>query len=580
MFTEKKGIPTTFLMSLVALLILLFSGCALQRGNNAGRINGVNIPRQDFMNSLRGHFTGFVLEKDRIPDEQEKKELFQKTWRDITIHIILKDYFRKYKIQVSQQEVIDTLLTNIPRSMRRAAVFQVNGTFSKSLYTQSLLKDTPQNLAWLRRHFFEYYVPLAKLKIELQRDINVDKSKLMQIHKILSCQADIAWISFDYQNLKVTISQAEVESYYNSHLKDYLIKPHARVAWVSLPVFLTDEDYSRARTKIDSIYTLIKNGAPFGFLASELSEAPSAENKGETGFVAMDSLHPSVKQKIDNLKTGEFTAPLELEQSWVMYQLLERTKTMVKLSEIVINIVPGANTKQNAKNRAIRLRDLALELGLDKAASEMDYICNASGEIDKDSVWLTDKLLSGYIFDRILTQRKGALLEPIYSNQLQAWLVCEVLELQPFEYQPLLEVNDSIVARLRKEKQMNYALAEAANWSKKNSPNLLAAAKAQNLPFVQMNKMTVKTPYDGLVIEKEFVEIIANRLDNKVQPPLILNEQILIPDVRAYSFNSTDMPNLKDARQYYYTHINPKWFDKWLSEEIKNAKVSIWMSYP
>jgi len=63
---QHKSTAAIICLSLIGLLL---AACAVQKENTAGRINGVYINEQDFLTSLRGHFTGFVLEKDRTPSD-------------------------------------------------------------------------------------------------------------------------------------------------------------------------------------------------------------------------------------------------------------------------------------------------------------------------------------------------------------------------------------------------------------------------------------------------------------------------------------------------------------------------------
>ncbi len=104
-----KSLP----LSLLTLLLLLaLSSCALQTANAAGRVNGTIIKTLDFNAAHRGHFENFMFENGRVPDSEEKKEIHRLTWRNITIHVILKDQFKKYNISASESETLDTLMTN------------------------------------------------------------------------------------------------------------------------------------------------------------------------------------------------------------------------------------------------------------------------------------------------------------------------------------------------------------------------------------------------------------------------------------------------------------------------------------
>jgi len=326
----------TYIIITLLISVLLISGCATQKVNSAGKINGVYIYKQDFLNSLRGHFTGFVLEKDRTPDDYEKIELYKQTWKDIITHIVLKDYFRKYQIQVTKKEVIDTLVNNIPVSIQKAPVFQTKGKFDKSLYLSALLSEDSKLLDWLKRYYYEYYIPLSKLKLELMNSEVISAGELKQLTKIMNTTADISWIVIDPTRTKVTITQNEFQSYYQANSKDFRIKRYARFGWTAIPVSTVAEDEIAAKTKIDSIYFEITNGKPFAYMAERFSHSTTSESGGSLGFINYDSLSPKIKSAIDGLERNGITHPIKIDNFWVLYQLGEKTRNLVKMNELVI----------------------------------------------------------------------------------------------------------------------------------------------------------------------------------------------------------------------------------------------------
>lgn len=574
------GSQKWFIICITASVALIMSSCAIPNANSAGTINGKNIDKQDYMNALKGHFTGFVLEKDRTPDESEKQAIGKKTWRDITIHVILKDYFRKYEIQVSEQEVIDTLLNNIPVTIQSAPAFQSDGVFDRAMYISSLLQDKPQKLDWLRKHYFQYYIPIEKLKIELQRKSVISKKDLSQLTKTVNSKASIDWIVFDPSVCEVKVSQSEVENYYKSRQSEYQIKAYASLGFVTMPVRSSDQDVLTAKAKIDSLYQEIRNGASLGLLAEQFSESTSRTNQGSLGFVKPQSLPANVQKAIENLGKNQCTLPIKLDSAWALYELVERTKSLVKLNELMIRIIPGKETKEVAKSSAVNLRDLSLQLGLKTAASEMDSPYNEVKDVTRDSLWLADPSLGMYIMDRVFTQKTGVVLEPVYSSVLQAWVLVQILELQPYRVKPLITVSDEIEAIIRSQKQVTYSLGQAKFWSEQHKSDQLAAALAENLPIIKTQDLMIDGKINDMPLWNVFVEVLSNHSLAKTTKAYMVDDLILLPVINQVTELSPPLYDEQQVRQYYFSHINPDWFDKWLDKEIINAKVNIKTIYP
>jgi len=572
---------TVVLWRLGAILsILAFTACAFQKDQYAGSVNGVKIPKQEFINSLRGHFASFQLEKERVPDENEKVEINRKTWRDITIHVILMKYFHDFQIQVSQQEVVDTLLNNVPLYIKNAPVFQTNGSFNKGLYSQSILNNTPQDMTFLKNHYFKYYVPLAKLKAELRASKFIRQSEVKELTNLMNSAADIDWIFFKADKQQVKVSQAETEAWYQSHLSDFEINPYASFGYLAFPVAGSEADRAKAKTRIDSVYNDIKNGIPFEKIAEACSMSSTAANGGSTGFVQASSLPPTVQNAINPLNKGEYTKPILLKDMWAIYQLVDKTKAYVKLNEIVIRVVPDSDTIEKAKLDVIDIRDLGLQLGLNKAATETSHQYRKSGVVTKQDNWYPDPEICAYLIDRAYTLKSPAILEPVYSKQLSTWILAEVIDVQPYKHKPLLSVNDSITILLEKNKRETYALTYAQNWIAQNRQQPLIAAKAQQLDIVSTSGLKITDRIGQTEVNTYFTDILRDYNTKKQPKPLSINGQVMLPIVSKVTPVTPAALNEIQVRDYYFEHVNPGWFDQWLENEIAKARKEIWFKYP
>jgi peptidyl-prolyl cis-trans isomerase SurA len=144
-------------------------------------------------------------------------------------------------------------------------------------------------------------------------------------------------------NSKVTVTDADVTSYYNIHKAEFdLIEPQYHLAEMLVtdvpsaqPGNLqgskatTDAD---AKKKIQALKNRLDSGEDFGSLAMNFSENPeTAPNGGDKGFIAESQLKsdPSVYAAIAKLKAGQITDIMPLldgqtkkQVGYVIYKLL------------------------------------------------------------------------------------------------------------------------------------------------------------------------------------------------------------------------------------------------------------------
>lgn len=127
-------------------------------------------------------------------------------------------------------------------------------------------------------------------------------------------------------NSKITVTDAEVASYYNQHKSEYnLIQTEYHLAQLLVtsvpspqPVNLQNSkatNDAEAKKKIQALKNRLDSGEDFGTLAMNFSEQPdTAPNGGDMGFVTVDQMKtdPAVLSAVLKLKPGEVTPILPL----------------------------------------------------------------------------------------------------------------------------------------------------------------------------------------------------------------------------------------------------------------------------
>jgi peptidyl-prolyl cis-trans isomerase SurA len=116
---------------------------------------------------------------------------------------------------------------------------------------------------------------------------------------------------------KVTISDSDIQSYYNQHKPEFnLIEPRYFMATIQVgirpagqPPGDKGQNDAQARQKIQMVYNRLESGEDFGTLASQYSEDPDTKNNGgEMGAVPESQLKradPATRDAVQKLKQGQ-----------------------------------------------------------------------------------------------------------------------------------------------------------------------------------------------------------------------------------------------------------------------------------
>lgn len=119
------------------------------------------------------------------------------------------------------------------------------------------------------------------------------------------------------------LSRQDLFAYYQQHLKDYEVK--RRVKWQQILISRANEEQARAKLRILSEALLEKPPRDFGELASELSDGPTAENKGIYDWTNAGSLaDEKLEALLFKLPVGEPSDLIESPRNYQMVRVLER----------------------------------------------------------------------------------------------------------------------------------------------------------------------------------------------------------------------------------------------------------------
>jgi peptidyl-prolyl cis-trans isomerase SurA len=116
-----------------------------------------------------------------------------------------------------------------------------------------------------------------------------------------------------YVRSGIAVDEAEMRAYYERNLKSFSLPEEIRVRHIFLKLRdkATPAQQKAVRDKAQSVYDLAKNGESFAGLVKKYSEAETAAQDGDLGFLQRGNAIPEIEEAARTLKPGEIAGPLQ-----------------------------------------------------------------------------------------------------------------------------------------------------------------------------------------------------------------------------------------------------------------------------
>ncbi|MCK9558143.1 MAG: SurA N-terminal domain-containing protein [Candidatus Cloacimonetes bacterium] len=561
--------------TILAIIALMLFACAGPREDTAGIINSERISATEFINTYRSFTANFQLENQRMPVNEEKLDIYKETWNYLTRKVVLQQSFKHYKIQVSEQEVLDTLLSNIPPFILNNPTLMINGKFSHDLYNQSLRYDSPLNMSAIRKSYLESYVPAQKLKEKMIDEDLANKKKSGRIAEIAVSKADFDLVIFDPLAMEPILTDSEIEAYYQRDLKRFAMDPIYSIKYLSLPVTPRDEDKSFTAAIADSIFNQLSSGKSFETVIQERQEQLPGLSLLDPGFVLIENIDPRILPILEILPDNKYSNPLAIGQGYAIYQKLQRSKSMLSYRALQIPPILSPNTINAQYSHALAALNLARELGMETTADELGLTLDIKDNLSVKDLWYGDKVVVENVISKLMNHKKGDYLDPIYSTITGNWLVIQLTENQVNRVYPLEKVKHIIVPELTEMRQQSMARQKAENWLKEN-PDLRVVSGRDRVQ--QYQKSGIDSQYAGKSLKLVYLRAIDRHLSKKKPEVDSIGDLSVILIPRQYYPANGVSPDRDSLRDLYTKQKDPNWFEKWLHNQINKANIRVFVN--
>ncbi len=387
----------------------------------------------------------------------------------------------------------DQFIAQVQRSLLSAQLSQaiVNSSFASDAEAEMFYKLKNQ-----RRKIAYFLLPLSREVSVSQEEIQTyyeqhkDQFKTPEQAAVDYLMLSSAEISAAYEP-----SEEEFRRYYEDQPQAFTTEEQRRIRHllIALAPNASPEEKSKALAKIQEIKQRLAQGEDFAELAKQFSEDPGSKAQGgDLGFVKKGALEKNFLDAAFSLPAGKISDPIETSFGYHLIQVTEIKPAVLQPFAAVKDRIRDELKRQEAESKFYELAERLAQLvyenpnSLEPAAEALGLKIQTTGLFTRDfgeGIAADPKVRAAAFSEEVLAGNNSEPIEMADGNLA----VLRLHQYLPGGQLPLDKVKDTIAAQLRHQKARQTAENQAKEWLAKLESGTKLEEAAKQL------KATLKT---------------------------------------------------------------------------------------
>jgi peptidyl-prolyl cis-trans isomerase D len=466
------------------------------RNQNIGEVNGEELSYDQFANMYRQTLETRRSKSDKAISEEDQRQIRNMVWEQFVQVVLLKDEIKRFKIEISDSEIIYNIKHYPLEQLTNNEAFQTNGQFDWNKY-YAAFNNPEAGKFWLQvEEFYRQNLPYEKLQTIITSTARISDSEIEQEFIKNNLTARVSYIEILYSKFNDpdrTFSDDEIRNYYKEHISDYYQEEKRSLSYVFFSLKPSKEDTLRILNDFDEIKARIENGEDFNQLAMIYSEDPAKEtNQGRYDFFERGTMVKPFEEACFNGKVGEIVGPVETPYGFHIIKIEDKHvkdgKEEVKVSHILLKVVAGPSSREKQETSAGFFIEDARALGFELVAERNDYKIEHLDKISENAQYIPGFGRNFDIPSFAFRSKTGDISNMIFTeNGIVVLKLDRIIESGP---RALDEVQNLVIIRLQQEE----AIKSASQFA-----NEIQNEIEKNIPFktISINDESNKIKYDS-----------------------------------------------------------------------------------
>ena len=349
---NRLGVLVAAVIGLALLAFIL--GDFVQSGSNMmnksqneiAEINGKSISYQEFATRLEVAVRNYQTNAGTSEmGESTIQSLRNQVWANLLNEYVMQKEYENLGIACGSEEMFDMVYgNNIHPSIKAASTFtnQVTGEFDPGLVIRylKLMQEDPTGqakAAWVgyEKELLNSRI-ISKYQTLISKGLYVTSAKVDMDYKETNMKYGFTYLSKRFTTVHdslVTVSEKDVQDYYNEHSKEYQQEASRDLSYVTFDVVPSEEDKQNVETWI--------NDQAIEFKRIESAEQYiklNADSEFDKLHYLPSELEPDLQSWVDTTEIGSVYGPYLVGDTWKVARVtdIKQMPDSVRASHIVI----------------------------------------------------------------------------------------------------------------------------------------------------------------------------------------------------------------------------------------------------
>ena len=343
------------------------SGRGSSQGQAIARVNGRAIDYNTFQTAIRGEYDRIRSQGSPAPLTLEgQRQLEDQVLEQLIQQVLLEQEYRRRGISVTDAEVVAAARTSPPPEVYNLEIFQTDSQFDITKYQRYLASNAdPAFLVALEARYREE-IPRVKLIQQVTAGVFVSDAELWSRwrdqHDSVTAEVLALFPPAVIADSAVTLTDAEVRSWYDAHRTDFSRPARAFMSFVAVPRRPNATDSMAAATRAREIHAEVAGGGDFAEIARRVSsDSVSGAQGGDLGEQRRGAFVPAFETATLALRPGQVSQPVESQFGWHIIRLESRTDSTFHAAHVLIPIEPTGDHLDEIERRGDSLDLFAAE---------------------------------------------------------------------------------------------------------------------------------------------------------------------------------------------------------------------------
>jgi peptidyl-prolyl cis-trans isomerase D len=290
------------------------------------------------------------------PEEFQVRMVRDQVWNSLVTEKLYEREIERLGLSVSDQEIIDAVKGDNPPDFLRNQFTDSTGTFNRAAYDQVITDPRNREVMINVERAIRQQKLRAKLQSVVLAGVTVTEGEVAAkfADDNVSYAAEVLTLdpAILTPDSAAPVSDEELRSYYDKHIKDYKLEATRKVKYVPFLLGASKSDTEYVRNEMADILRRVREGASFEEIAaSSVDGAPSTDvtfNRGE--------LQPETEAAVFGAKPGDVVGPLLQNDGFHLIKVYEFTKgkeDFIHAQHVLLRINAGDTVAARDKAREV-----------------------------------------------------------------------------------------------------------------------------------------------------------------------------------------------------------------------------------